>query len=232
MPRSMSGLRRRSDSSPSSCAGDASLRSEVESLLDAHRRAGGFMDSPIATLDEHLFEDERGRPADRSDDRSLGNRETGRQRRNGRGLSRASCRPPVREAGRHQAHQARHGYGAMLRRFRNERQILAGFDHPNIARLLDGGTTEDGLPYFVMEYVEGLPIDEYCDANGLDVTERLAALSPGVRRGPLRASAVPSSIVTSSRRTSWSAQTACRSCSTSGSPSCSQAGDAEERPPR
>ena len=62
---------------------------------------------------------------------------------------------------------------AMLRRFRNERQILAGFDHPNIARLLDGDTTDDGLPYFVMEYVEGLPIDEYCDRQALDVTGRL-----------------------------------------------------------
>ena len=62
---------------------------------------------------------------------------------------------------------------AMLRRFRNERQILAGFDHPNIARLLDGDTTEDGLPYFVMEYVEGMPIDEYCDQNAIDVTGRL-----------------------------------------------------------
>ena len=45
----------------------------------------------------------------------------------------------------------------ILRRFHNERQILAGLDHPNIARLLDGGTTEDGLPYFVMEYVDGEP---------------------------------------------------------------------------
>ncbi len=62
---------------------------------------------------------------------------------------------------------------SVLRHFRNERQILAGFDHPNIARLLDGGTTEGGLPYFVMEYVEGLPIDEYCNAHALSVVERL-----------------------------------------------------------
>ena len=62
---------------------------------------------------------------------------------------------------------------SVLRHFRNERQILAGFDHPNIARLLDGGTTDDGLPYFVMEYVEGLPIDEYCNAHALSVPARL-----------------------------------------------------------
>src|SRR5262245_35089982 len=62
---------------------------------------------------------------------------------------------------------------AIVRRFRKERQILAGLDHPNIARLLDGGTTEDGLPYFVMEYVEGLPLDTYCDTHKLSIAERL-----------------------------------------------------------
>ncbi|MDQ3799566.1 MAG: protein kinase, partial [Acidobacteriota bacterium] len=61
----------------------------------------------------------------------------------------------------------------VLRRFRNERQILAALNHPNIARLLDGGTTDDGLPYFVMEYIEGLPITQYCDSNRLTVRERL-----------------------------------------------------------
>ncbi|HZJ38863.1 MAG TPA: serine/threonine-protein kinase, partial [Chthoniobacterales bacterium] len=62
---------------------------------------------------------------------------------------------------------------SVLRHFRTERQILAGFDHPNIARMFDGGMTENGLPYFVMEYVEGLPIDEYCNAQGLSISERL-----------------------------------------------------------
>lgn len=58
-------------------------------------------------------------------------------------------------------------------RFRRERQILATLDHPNIARLLDGGSTEEGLPYLVMEYVEGTPIDEYCDGERLSTRERL-----------------------------------------------------------
>lgn len=62
---------------------------------------------------------------------------------------------------------------SVLRHFRTERQILAGFDHPNIARLFDGGMTENGLPYFIMEYVEGLPIDEYCNAHALSISERL-----------------------------------------------------------
>jgi len=61
----------------------------------------------------------------------------------------------------------------VIRRFRNERQILAGFEHPHVARLLDGGTTGDGLPYLVMEYVEGRPIDVYCREENLGVTERL-----------------------------------------------------------
>ncbi|MDP1571230.1 MAG: serine/threonine-protein kinase [Vicinamibacterales bacterium] len=60
-----------------------------------------------------------------------------------------------------------------VRRFRAERQILAVLDHPNIARLLDGGTTAEGLPYLVMEYVEGVPIDQYADAAALSISDRL-----------------------------------------------------------
>ena len=58
-------------------------------------------------------------------------------------------------------------------RFLSERQILARLRHPSIAQLLDGGVTDDGTPYYVMEHVEGLPIDEYCDARELAVDERL-----------------------------------------------------------
>jgi serine/threonine protein kinase len=61
----------------------------------------------------------------------------------------------------------------MLSRFRQERQILASLEHPFIARLLDGGATDDGLPYFVLEYVDGLPITKYCDEKNLNLTERL-----------------------------------------------------------
>jgi serine/threonine-protein kinase len=60
-----------------------------------------------------------------------------------------------------------------LLRFRNERQILAALDHPGIARLLDGGTSDRGEPYVVMEYVEGRPIDRYCDENALGLREKL-----------------------------------------------------------
>ena len=58
-------------------------------------------------------------------------------------------------------------------RFKNERQILAGLEHPNIGRLIDGGTTDDGLPYFVMELVEGEPIDRYCESRRLSTVQRL-----------------------------------------------------------
>src|SRR5215469_14036615 len=58
-------------------------------------------------------------------------------------------------------------------RFRVERQIVASLDHRNIARLIDGGTTEEGTPYLVMELVEGQPIDRYCDEHRLSTTERL-----------------------------------------------------------
>jgi eukaryotic-like serine/threonine-protein kinase len=62
---------------------------------------------------------------------------------------------------------------AILQRFVFERQVLANLQHPNIAGFLDGGTTDDGLPFFVMEYVDGEPITKYCDANRLNTTERL-----------------------------------------------------------
>src|SRR3989440_5096317 len=61
----------------------------------------------------------------------------------------------------------------ILRRFRSERQILARLDHPNIARLLDAGTSDDGLPYFVMEYVAGEPVTHFLLHNAFSIRERL-----------------------------------------------------------
>ncbi len=65
----------------------------------------------------------------------------------------------------------------VLDRFYNERQILANLQHPNIARLLDGGTGDDGRPYFIMEYVDGVPIDRYCRLHRLSVRQRLELFS-------------------------------------------------------
>src|SRR5262249_30855816 len=61
------------------------------------------------------------------------------------------------------------GHPGMLRLFRRERQILARLEHPNIARFLDGGTTDDGIPFVVLEYVEGTPVTDACDARRLGV---------------------------------------------------------------
>src|SRR5689334_19434930 len=61
----------------------------------------------------------------------------------------------------------------ILRRFHNERRIVASLDHPHIARLLDAGATPEGLPYFVMEYVPGQPINRYCDSQRLTIEQRL-----------------------------------------------------------
>ena len=69
--------------------------------------------------------------------------------------------------------RAGHYSSAVFARFKNERQILAGLDHPNLAKLLDGGTSEEGMPYFVMELIDGQPITEYCDQHNLSSRERL-----------------------------------------------------------
>ncbi|MGB4707511.1 MAG: serine/threonine-protein kinase [Fuerstiella sp.] len=66
----------------------------------------------------------------------------------------------------------------VLARFEAERQALALMDHPNIARVLDGGMTEQGRPYFAMEYVKGVPLTEYCDEARLSVRERLELFIP------------------------------------------------------
>ena len=62
---------------------------------------------------------------------------------------------------------------AIVRRFESERQALALMSHPNIAGVLDAGTTSDGRPYFVMDYVPGIPITDYCNEHGLGVEQRL-----------------------------------------------------------
>jgi TolB-like protein/tRNA A-37 threonylcarbamoyl transferase component Bud32 len=93
---------------------------------------------------------------------------------------------------------------SVVRRFRQERQILADLDHPNVPRLLDGGSTEDGLPYFVMEHVEGVPIDGYCEKGGLSVPQRLelfrtacSAVASAHAKGVLHRDLKPANILVS-----------------------------------
>ena len=141
------------------CAGDEELRCEVESLLESHGRAGTFLhDSDLFFCRESFAEDGSLLVPGQTIDRYRIIREIGR---GGMGAVYLAERADAEYEKQVAIKLIKRGMDtdAVLRHFRNERQILASFDHSNIARLFDGGTTGDGLPYFVMEYVEGLPIN-------------------------------------------------------------------------
>ncbi|HEX4900773.1 MAG TPA: protein kinase [Pyrinomonadaceae bacterium] len=153
------------------CANDISLKRDVEVLLSQHESAGDLLAE--SNLNSPLDHEE---DADPMIGRRLGNyrieRELGR---GGMGAVYEAARIDNEFRKRAAIKLVKRGMDTdfVLRRFRKERQILAALDHPNIALLLDGGTTDDGLPYFVMEYIEGQPLYRYCDAHQLTVAERL-----------------------------------------------------------
>ncbi len=91
----------------------------------------------------------------------------------------------------------------VLARFRAERQILASLDHPNIARLLDGGSTDQGVPFFAMEYIDGEPIDAWADRPWTLGRRSPPPLPPGLRRGEPTPTSTWWCTGTSSRSTSW-----------------------------
>lgn len=154
------------------CAGDLSLRQEVESLIASYEK-GGFTETPAFEEGLTLLAE--------SESRSLAGRSIGPYKvvrkigHGGMGAVYLASRADQAFQKEVAIKLIKRGEDTedVIRRFRSERQILASLDHPNITRLLDGGTTEDGLPYFVMEYIQGEPIDKYCDAHKLDTTERL-----------------------------------------------------------
>ncbi len=155
------------------CGGDEALRREVEALLASHRRAGSFIQAPV--FEDALTLIKPAEPALEKGHR-IGPYEIIREiGRGGMGVVYLATRADDEYKKRIAIKLIKRGMDTedILRRFRNERQILASLNHPNIARLLDGGTTEDGLPYFMMEYIEGLPLVEYCDAMQLPTIERL-----------------------------------------------------------
>ena len=169
------------------CGADYDLRSEVERLLASDDEAAGFIESPVWTDSSFLntsVKKEISESFDRSTDdiadsyigRTIGafrlSHEIGR---GGMGAVYLAERADGEFQQRVAIKLIKRGMDSdfITRRFRHERQILASFEHPFIARLLDGGTAPDGVPYFVMEYVEGQTFYAYCDNNHLDIRERL-----------------------------------------------------------
>ena len=155
------------------CGGDEALRAEIESLLKSDEQTGDFIEQPAFAIPRDLFPDNAEEPfVGRQFGAYQVIREIGR---GGLGAVYLAARADDEYRKQVAIKVIRRGLDTddIIRRFRNERQILAQLDHPNIARLIDGGTTDDGLPYFVMEYVNGEPINAYCDANALPTTERL-----------------------------------------------------------
>jgi serine/threonine-protein kinase len=154
------------------CGGDVPLRNEVEALLAACRRADGFLERPPAEmLAAAVLADSPAKTGRRIGPYVL----TGEAGRGGMGVVYLAERGDGQFRQRVALKVLPRGLESAeaVRRFREERQILASLTHPGIARLLDGGVTDDELPYFAMEYVEGASIDRYADERQLGVEERL-----------------------------------------------------------
>ena len=155
------------------CAGDPSLRAEVGELIGSYEQAGSFMAaSPFDPATKFLAED---RDASLEGQRIGAYRNVRELGHGGMGTVYLAVRDDDAYLKEVAVKVVKRGMDTegIVRAFRTERQILATLEHPNIARLLDGGTTDDGRPYFVMDYVEGLPLDVYCDTHILQILERL-----------------------------------------------------------
>ena len=153
---------------------DPELRRYVESLIISYDKATEFLEQPAVTLlAEPWQEAESPKPwVGRRIGSYLIEREIGE---GGMGTVFLAMRADDEYQKRVAIKLVKGGFASSfaIARFKTERQILAGLEHPNIARLLDGGRTEEGYPYLVMEFVDGIPIDEYCDAHRLTISQRL-----------------------------------------------------------
>ena len=153
---------------------DPSVRHFVEGLVLSYERSDGLLDQPALIAHAHLLDASRLEPW-------LG-RHIGSYRlleelgEGGMGTVYRAARADdqYRKEVALKILKSAFGSSSAAGRFKTERQILANLEHPNVARLLDGGNTEEGLPFFVMELVAGRPIDEYCDSRQLPVRERLS----------------------------------------------------------
>jgi len=158
------------------CAGDDRLRAEVEAML-AGAEADGFLKSPAAVLAAPLLEAEAlGDGAAALHSALIGPyrlvRELGH---GGMGVVYLAERADGQFEQRVALKLIKRGMDSdeILRRFLAERQVLARLNHAHIARLLDGGVSAEGQPYFAMEYVEGVPLNRYCEEQGLSIEDRL-----------------------------------------------------------
>jgi eukaryotic-like serine/threonine-protein kinase len=151
------------------CAGDDSLRIEVESLLSSFDGTSTFLEDCVAA---DLLAAQSSATAGRRIGAYRIMREIGQ---GGMAVVYLGERADQNYRKQVAIKMVKPGIGSeqVLQRFLNERQTLAALDHSNIVKLLDGGSSEDGSPYLVMDYVEGLPIDQYCDRNKLSVGHRL-----------------------------------------------------------
>jgi tetratricopeptide (TPR) repeat protein len=152
-------------------AADADVKQELLSLLESDRQAQGTVERNVKSAVTAMFDGRSDEKPQRVGPYRL-LRELGR---GGMGTVYLAERDDEQYHSQVAIKLVRPGMDTdfILHRFRQERQILAQLEHPHIARLLDGGTTNDGRPYIVMEYVPGLPITEYAHERGLDTTERL-----------------------------------------------------------
>ena len=153
------------------------IRPEIEKLIAADRDAGDFMESP-AFIDPDVSS--KWDPLQEEHPTEIGGYKivepigTGGMgtvylaERHGEGFSQKVALKVIKRGMDTQI---------VMRRFLTERRILSALEHPNIARMLDGGSTEDGVPYFVMEHVKGEPLRLYCDKRGLDIRSRLQIFS-------------------------------------------------------
>jgi serine/threonine protein kinase len=176
------------------CGADAELRQRLEALLKAHEHPDSVLDRPLAAVGGPLDAGATGSQAPASDpadsphrgpDEEVGTVIAGRYKlleqigEGGMGtVWVAEQTQPVRRKVALKLIKAGMDSKTVLSRFEAERQALALMDHPNIAKVLDGGTTENGRPFFVMEYVKGVPFTRYCDDARLSIAERLALFVP------------------------------------------------------
>lgn len=151
------------------CGKNKELHAEVESLLTGHDQADSLLEHPVIERLINL-------PATRMIGRTVGAYRIVREiSSGGMAVVYLGERDDQQYRKRVAIKMVKPGSHAeeVLRRFYNERQTLAALDHALIVKLLDGGSTDEGLPYLVMDFVDGMPIDEYCDRQQLSIPERL-----------------------------------------------------------